>query len=304
MDGGDPCRDRSGTRSRDCSTPNEPKKSLSACRSSNASRSNSMKSVRRRRGYHPPSRVSGISRRVRTVDDAPASVPIGPPDPTASASGPLIDACRVIKIGNVEPHLSCPNLAKNDAPDVMGLDGYEGHSSELEDYTVGFETYTEDADQPSSSRACPTTRCPCPTRAYRAHRHPIFTCSDGDTMIQAGEAYHTPPGHLPISMPEPKSSSSARPKNSRRRCGHREEHGADGLARQRRGCPVPFVASGRDTDFPDFGGRHRADLHAACDPGVDFGRSPWPPAATRSHPAIGRPVKSKRAAPSRASASS
>jgi hypothetical protein len=33
-----------------------------------------------------------------------------------------------------------PKLNKNDAPDSMKLEGYEGHFGELGDYTVGFET--------------------------------------------------------------------------------------------------------------------------------------------------------------------
>lgn len=47
----------------------------------------------------------------------------------------------------------------------MTLEGYEGHFEELGGYTVGFETYTADADLAPSSRASPTTAVSAPTSA-------------------------------------------------------------------------------------------------------------------------------------------
>ena len=78
----------------------------------------------------------------------------------------------------------------------MELEGYEGHFGELGDYTVGFETYTADADLAELFGVCPTTVASARTgvscsrassSSRRRRRH----------VIEAGEAYYVPPGHLP-----------------------------------------------------------------------------------------------------------
>jgi hypothetical protein len=51
-----------------------------------------------------------------------------------------------------------PKASKATASDSMQVEGYEGHYENFDGgYTVAFETYTQDADPPSSSRDCPTT---------------------------------------------------------------------------------------------------------------------------------------------------
>ena len=90
-----------------------------------------------------------------------------------------------------------PKLNKNDAPDSMHLEGYEGHFGELGDYTVGFETYTADADLAELFRGLPDDRCQCPHWGVVLKGQLKFTGDDGDTVIGAGEAYYVGPGHLP-----------------------------------------------------------------------------------------------------------
>ena len=88
-------------------------------------------------------------------------------------------------------------LAKHDAKDVMELEGYEGHFGELDGYTVGFETYTADADLADLFRGLPDDRCQCPHWGVVLKGKVKFTSDDGETIIEAGEAYYMPPGHLP-----------------------------------------------------------------------------------------------------------
>jgi hypothetical protein len=90
-----------------------------------------------------------------------------------------------------------PKLNKKDAPDSMKLEGYEGHFGELGDYTVGFETYTADADLAELFRGLPDDRCQCPHWGVVLRGKLKFTGSDGDTIIGPGEAYYVGPGHLP-----------------------------------------------------------------------------------------------------------
>jgi hypothetical protein len=90
-----------------------------------------------------------------------------------------------------------PKLRKADAKDVMELDGYEGHFGELLDYTVGFETYTNDADLAELFKGLPDDRCQCPHWGVVLKGKLKYTGDDGETIIEAGEAYYVAPGHLP-----------------------------------------------------------------------------------------------------------
>ena len=90
-----------------------------------------------------------------------------------------------------------PKLNKLDATDTVTLDGYEGHFGELEDYTVGFERYTADADLSAVFKGLPEDRCQCPHWGVVLTGKLKFTDDSGDTIINAGEAYYVPPGHLP-----------------------------------------------------------------------------------------------------------
>jgi hypothetical protein len=90
-----------------------------------------------------------------------------------------------------------PKLSKKDAADVITLDGYEGHFGELDDFTVGFESYSADADLSDLFKGLPDDRCQCPHWGVVLKGKLKFVTPEGETVIEAGEAYSTPPGHLP-----------------------------------------------------------------------------------------------------------
>jgi hypothetical protein len=90
-----------------------------------------------------------------------------------------------------------PKLNKKDATDVMEVEGYEGHFGQLLDYTVGFETYTADADLSDLFKGLPDDRCQSPHWGVVLKGKLKFMTPEGDTIIEAGEAYYMPPGHLP-----------------------------------------------------------------------------------------------------------
>jgi len=90
-----------------------------------------------------------------------------------------------------------PKLNKHDAADVMELDGYHGAFGELEDYTVAFETYTADADLADLFKGLPDDRCQCPHWGVVLEGKLKYTTDDGEIVVESGEAYYVPPGHLP-----------------------------------------------------------------------------------------------------------
>ena len=90
-----------------------------------------------------------------------------------------------------------PKTSKDTASDTLTMDGYEGHFEELEGYTVGFETYTADADLAPLFAGLPNDRCQCPHWGVVLKGKLIYHYADHDDVITAGEAYYALPGHTP-----------------------------------------------------------------------------------------------------------
>ena len=90
-----------------------------------------------------------------------------------------------------------PKISKENAADVMEVEGYEGHFGDLGGYTVGFETYTADADLSDLFKGLPDDRCQCPHWGVVLKGKLKYMSPDGDTVVEAGEAYYIPPGHIP-----------------------------------------------------------------------------------------------------------
>ena len=91
-----------------------------------------------------------------------------------------------------------PKASKITATDSIVLDGYEGHFENLEGgYTVGFETYTADADLAPFFKGLPGDRCQCPHWGYIIKGKLVYHYPSGDDVITTGEAYFAKPGHLP-----------------------------------------------------------------------------------------------------------
>ncbi len=88
--------------------------------------------------------------------------------------------------------------SKSTATDSVELEGYEGHFTDFGPYTVGFETYTADADLSALFAGLPDDMCQCPHMGYVVRGKVKFTFADGsEELYEAGDAYYAPPGHLP-----------------------------------------------------------------------------------------------------------
>jgi hypothetical protein len=85
------------------------------------------------------------------------------------------------------------------APESITIEGYEGHFDELDHYTVGFETYTADADLAPMFAGLPDDMCQCPHWGYVLQGKLTYRYADGteDTM-ESGNAYYARPGHTPV----------------------------------------------------------------------------------------------------------
>jgi hypothetical protein len=92
-----------------------------------------------------------------------------------------------------------PKASKATASDSMELDGYEGHFENFDGgYTVGFETYTADADLTPMFVGLPNDRCQCAHWGYVVEGKLTFKTAHGDETFETGDAYYVGPGHTPV----------------------------------------------------------------------------------------------------------
>jgi len=91
-----------------------------------------------------------------------------------------------------------PKASKETASRVEDMGVMEGRYEELGGYTVGFESFREDADATPLFRGLPDDRCQSPHWGYVARGRVTFRYADHDEVYEAGDAYYAPPGHVPV----------------------------------------------------------------------------------------------------------
>ena len=87
--------------------------------------------------------------------------------------------------------------SKSSAADHVEMEGFEGHYAELGGTTVGWETYTADADLTPLFVGLPDDRCQCERGGYVVEGTLVFHPAEGDEEFMGGEAYFVGPGHTP-----------------------------------------------------------------------------------------------------------
>src|SRR4051795_12359795 len=91
-----------------------------------------------------------------------------------------------------------PKASKDSASAHHDMGVMEGHYQELGGYTVGFETFREDADGTPLFKGLPDDRCQSPHWGYVLRRSVTFKFADRDEVYETGDAYYAPPGHIPV----------------------------------------------------------------------------------------------------------
>jgi len=69
---------------------------------------------------------------------------------------------------------------------------------DLDGYTVGFTTFRQDIDATPLLKGLPDDRCQCPHWGYVVTGSVTFRFPDHDEVYAAGDAFYTPPGHIPV----------------------------------------------------------------------------------------------------------
>ena len=91
-----------------------------------------------------------------------------------------------------------PSANRTTTPVATDIDVIEGRYAQLGDYTVGFESFREDADPAPLFSGLPDDRCQCPHWGYVLSGRLTFRYADREEVFEAGDAFYTPPGHAPV----------------------------------------------------------------------------------------------------------
>jgi hypothetical protein len=70
--------------------------------------------------------------------------------------------------------------------------------ADIDGYTVNFTTFHQDIDGTPLLKGLPDDRCQCPHWGYVVSGEVTFAYADRDEVFTAGEAFYTPPGHIPV----------------------------------------------------------------------------------------------------------
>src|SRR5207253_3373441 len=74
----------------------------------------------------------------------------------------------------------------------------EGRYEEVGGYTIGFESFREDADATPLFKGLPDDRCQSSHWGYVFKGKVTFKYADREEVYEAGDAYYAPPGHIPV----------------------------------------------------------------------------------------------------------
>jgi hypothetical protein len=91
-----------------------------------------------------------------------------------------------------------PKASRETASRVEDMGVMEGRYEELGGYTVGFESFREDADATPLFAGLPDDRCQSPHWGYVVRGTVTFQYADREEVYEAGDAYYAPPGHIPV----------------------------------------------------------------------------------------------------------
>ncbi len=91
-----------------------------------------------------------------------------------------------------------PRASKDSATQGGNFGPVTDRSEQLDDYTVNFTSFAEDIDATPLLKGAPDDRCQCPHWGYVLSGKITFSFADHDEVFEAGDAFYTPPGHIPV----------------------------------------------------------------------------------------------------------
>ena len=91
-----------------------------------------------------------------------------------------------------------PKVSKDSATQGGEFGPVTDRSEVLDCYSVNFTSFHEDVDATPLMKGLPDDRCQCPHWGYVINGQVTFRYSDREETFEAGDAFYTPPGHVPV----------------------------------------------------------------------------------------------------------
>lgn len=91
-----------------------------------------------------------------------------------------------------------PKVSKDSATQGGDYGPVVDRAEELDGYTVSFVEFREDVDATPLLKGAPDDRCQCPHWGYVVSGRMTFRYADREEVFEAGDAFYTPPGHIPV----------------------------------------------------------------------------------------------------------
>ena len=94
--------------------------------------------------------------------------------------------------------MKVPKVSKESATQGGEFGPVVDRSDQIDGYTVSFTSFSEDVDGTPLMKGLPDDRCQCPHWGYVVSGKLIFRYADREEVFESGEAFYTPPGHVPV----------------------------------------------------------------------------------------------------------
>ena len=91
-----------------------------------------------------------------------------------------------------------PKVSKDSTTQGGNFGPVEDRSDELDGYSVNFTSFHQDVDATPLLKGLPDDRCQCPHWGYVINGKLTFRYAGREEAFEAGDAFYTPPGHVPV----------------------------------------------------------------------------------------------------------
>ena len=91
-------------------------------------------------------------------------------------------------------------VSRQSAADVTDYGPAEDRGAQLDGYAVIFTSIREDWDLTPILKGLPGDSCQCPHWGYVTAGRLTVRYGDGEEVIEPGEAFYMPPGHVPAAV--------------------------------------------------------------------------------------------------------
>ena len=91
-----------------------------------------------------------------------------------------------------------PKVSKDTATQGDDYGQVVDRADQLDGYAVNFVEFREDVDATPLLKGLPDDRCQCPHWGYVLRGRVTFAYADHEEVFATGDAFFTPPGHIPV----------------------------------------------------------------------------------------------------------